>query len=105
MTILGQLHGDRAYAARGARDDNGLACLQRNGLHRRISRGSRDKQSPTLLPRDMGGAMDEIVSLHDNQLGLTGTIVDEAGDLVANRDIFYRGADLLDDACKAAALS
>jgi hypothetical protein len=102
--IPGQLHGNRAYTARGARDDDGVGCLQRNGLHRRISRGSRDKQSPCLLPRDMGGAMDEMVSLDDNQLGLTGTIVSEADDLVADRDILDRGADLLDDARKVAAL-
>jgi hypothetical protein len=52
----------------------------------------------------MGGAMDEMVSLDDNQLGLTGTIVSEADDLVADRDILDRGADLLDDARKVAAL-
>jgi hypothetical protein len=51
-----QLHGDRAHAADGARDDDGIGCLQRNGLHRRISCGSRDEQSPCLLPRDMGGS-------------------------------------------------
>jgi hypothetical protein len=64
--IRRQLHGDRAHAAGGARDDDGVSCLQRNGLHRRIGRGSRDEQGPRLFPRDMGGAVNEMVSLDDD---------------------------------------
>jgi hypothetical protein len=61
-----QLHGDRAHATGGGRDDDRVACLQRNCLHCRISRGSRDEQGPRLLPRNVGGAMNEMVSLDDD---------------------------------------
>jgi hypothetical protein len=52
----------------------------------------------------MGWAMDQMVSLDDNQFGLTGAIVRKSYDLITDRDILDRAADLLDDAGKITAL-
>jgi hypothetical protein len=48
--IPGQLNGDRADSARGARDDDGVARRQRNGVRRCIGGRSRDEQGTRLLP-------------------------------------------------------
>ena len=46
-----------------------------------------------------------MVSLDNNQFGVTGPIVRESDDLVADRDVLDRASDFLDDAGKVAALS
>ena len=46
-----------------------------------------------------------MVSLDNNQFGVTGPIVRESDDLVADRDVPDRASDCLDDAGKVAALS
>src|SRR6202040_195877 len=53
----------------------------------------------------MGGAVNEMVSLDDDELGLAGPIVRESDDLVADSDIPDGAADCFDDAGKVAALS
>jgi len=102
---FGQLDGDGAHATCRTRDDNGVACLQRDGMHRRVSSSSRNEQCPSLLPRNMGGTTNQMVSLDNNQFGVTGPIVRESDDLVADRDVPDRAPDCLDDAGKVAALS
>src|SRR3984957_8390230 len=102
---FGQLDGDGANATCRTRDDNGVACLQRDGMHRRISGSSCNKQCPSLLPRNMGGTTNQMASLDNNQFGVTGPIVRESDDLVADRDVPDRASDCLDDAGKVAALS
>jgi hypothetical protein len=74
-------------------------------MHRRISSSSRNEQCPSLLPRNMGGTTNQMVSLDNNQFGVTGPIVRESDDLVADRDVPDRASDCLDDAGKVATLS
>src|SRR5580698_7847436 len=74
-------------------------------MHRRISSSSRNEQCPSLLPRNMGGTTNQMVSLDNNQFGVTGPIVRECDDLVADRYVPDRASDCLDDAGKVTALS
>jgi hypothetical protein len=53
----------------------------------------------------MGGTTNQMVGLDNNQFGVTGSIVRESDDLVADRDVPDRASDCLDDAGKVAALS
>jgi hypothetical protein len=58
---FGQLDGDGAHATCRTRDDNGVVCLKRDGMHRRISSSSRNEQCPSQLPRNMGGTTNQMV--------------------------------------------
>ena len=66
---------------------------------------SRNEQCPSLLPRNMGGTTNQMVSLDNNQFGVTGAIVRKSDDLGADCDVPDRPSDCLDDAGKVAALS
>ena len=74
-------------------------------MHRRVGSCSRNEQGSSLLPRNMGGTTNQMVGLDSNQFGMTGPIVRESDDLVADRDVPDRASDCLDDAGKVAALS
>jgi hypothetical protein len=49
------LHRDRTHATCGTRDDDGVTCFQRNGLHCRIRRYSCDEQDARLLQETWAG--------------------------------------------------
>jgi hypothetical protein len=53
--IPSQLHRDRTHATCGTRDDDGVTCFQRNGLHCRIRRYSCDEQDARLLQETWAG--------------------------------------------------
>jgi hypothetical protein len=67
-------------------------------MHRRASSSSRNEQCSSLLPRKMGETTNQMVSLDNNQFGVTGPIVRESDDLVADRDVPDRASDCLDEA-------
>ena len=101
----GQLHGERADAAGGSRDDHGVSLSEVHRPHGCVGGGARDRQPAGRLPGDAGRAADQALGLDEHELGVAGPLVGEADDLIADAKALDTGPDLLDHPGQVAALS
>src|SRR6185437_3952494 len=90
-----ELDGERADPPGGAGDDDGLALLWPDGVHRSPRGHTGDVQAAGYLPGDLLRLAREVAGLDQDQLGLGGPVVGEPDHLVAWRESAGPGADLL----------